>query len=603
MTMPRTHALFGGRGFRHPLGYLRRTPLRVKLIAAMALLMTVALVLTGFAANTGMRHYLITRVDGQLKAAAPQIAERASHDSPNSSYFRPPPTDPDNDGDADPCGSSNSATAGQAGQADPDSASGDLLPSQYVAILVDASGSPTGEASNPVSGCQGQPAIPQLTAEEVSAHGSAPFTVPSTTGGGHWRVVLSPLPNSSQLVAVAAPLTDLSNTLNRLAMFEVTIGAGVLLLLIGVGYLAVRRSLRPLVNVEHTAAAIAAGDLSRRVPEADPRTEVGQLSLALNGMLAQIEAAFRAREASEREARGSEARMRRFITDASHELRTPLTSIRGFAELYRLGATEQGADLDRLMRRIEDEAARMGMLVDDLLLLARLDQQRPLEQELVDLAAIAADAVHDAQAVDPAREVRLDIADIADIADNVGTVSNNASDSAADGTPQLVVVGDEARLRQVVGNLTSNALKHTPSSASITVRVAIDAGWAIVEVADTGPGLDPENAQRVFERFYRVEQSRTRSAGGTGLGLSIVAALVAAHGGSVEVETAPGEGATFRVRLPLAVEDVDPEDVDPEDAHPEDTDLGAGVDRSATPDESPADEPVSVPESPTGPAW
>jgi two-component system OmpR family sensor kinase len=207
---------------------------------------------------------------------------------------------------------------------------------------------------------------------------------------------------------------------------------------------------------------------------------------------------------------------------------------------------------------------RMGLLVDDLLLLARLDQQRPLEQELVELATIAADAVHDAQAVDPARPVRLEIADDAH---------------------QLIVVGDESRLRQVVGNLTTNALKHTPSTASVTVRVTSEPGWAVVEVADTGPGLAPEDAQRVFERFYRVDASRTRSAGGTGLGLSIVAALVAAHGGTVQVDTAPGAGATFRVRLPLAVEEPPADEPEP----------GA-----ETPD---ADVLVSAPESPADPAW
>jgi two-component system OmpR family sensor kinase len=227
--------------------------------------------------------------------------------------------------------------------------------------------------------------------------------------------------------------------------------------------------------------------------------------------------------------------MRRFVADASHELRTPLTSIRGFAELYRQAPDQ--ADVERVMRRIEDEAARMGILVDDLLLLARLDQQRPLQQAPVDLLTIAADAVHDACAIAPDRPVTLDVANT---------------------DPPPVVVGDEARLRQVLGNLVGNALQHTAPGTPVTVRVNTrrgsadgGAGWATLEVADEGTGLAPADAERVFERFYRADASRSRDDGGAGLGLAIVAALVAGHGGRVSVDTAPGSGATFRVELPL----------------------------------------------------
>ena len=226
--------------------------------------------------------------------------------------------------------------------------------------------------------------------------------------------------------------------------------------------------------------------------------------------------------------------MRRFITDASHELRTPLTSIRGFAELYRMGAVPEESDVDRVMTRIEGESTRMGLLVDDLLLLARLDQQRPLEREIVDLATIASDAVHDAQAVAPTRDVRLQL----------------STDEP------VLVIGDDARLRQVVGNLVTNALPHTPESSAITVGLSIDGRaterFAVLEVADSGPGLSPNDAQRIFERFYRVEESRTRANGGSGLGLSIVAALTAAHGGTTDVESKLGVGSRFRIRLPLA---------------------------------------------------
>jgi two-component system OmpR family sensor kinase len=254
-------------------------------------------------------------------------------------------------------------------------------------------------------------------------------------------------------------------------------------------------------------------------------------------MLTQIESAFHQREASEASARQSEERMRRFVADASHELRTPLTSIRGFAELYRQGAVTSPDDLRRMMRRVEEEATRMGLLVEDLLLLARLDQQRPLEQTSVDLLVLTADAVHDARAVQPDRPIELEI--------------------TADTAP--VVVGDEARLRQVIGNLVTNALTHTPRETPVTVRLATTSAgdgraWALIGVSDEGPGLEAAEAARVFERFYRADKSRTRAQGGSGLGLSIVAALVAAHGGQVDVVTAPGEGATFTVRLPLASE-------------------------------------------------
>jgi two-component system OmpR family sensor kinase len=265
-------------------------------------------------------------------------------------------------------------------------------------------------------------------------------------------------------------------------------------------------------------------------------------------MLGEIEAAFAARAASERAAREaedqmrhseaaareSEQRMRRFVADASHELRTPLTSIRGFAELYRQGAARDEQELSRLMRRIEDEGRRMGVLVEDLLLLARLDQERPLAQAPVDLLALVSDAVHDARAVAPDRPISLE----------VGSTD-----------PPPLVTGDEARLRQVLGNLVMNALKHTPDATPVTVRLGTetDGGPArvVLEVADQGPGMTSEVAEHVFERFYRADTAR-RSDGSTGLGLAIVAALVASHAGRISVKTAPGAGATFRVELPIA---------------------------------------------------
>jgi two-component system OmpR family sensor kinase len=384
---------------------------------------------------------------------------------------------------------------------------------------------PDGRVWLAVNDQEGEPALP--ADNDV---GPVPVTVGSEDNAPvEWRAVTVRGPQG-ELTTVAIDLSDVQSTVRALIYAQIGIGAAVLLVLAVVGYAVVHRSLRPLVEVERTAAAIAAGELDRRIPQRDPRTEVGRLSLALNGMLAQIQRAMAASEASAENARGSEERMRRFITDASHELRTPLTTIRGFAELYRQGAAR---DVELLMNRIESESRRMGLLVEDLLLLARLDAQRPLERRRVDLLSLASDAVHDAQSIAPKRKIRMEVFD-------------------GPGTPE--VLGDEARLRQVLGNLVANALQHTPESAGITVRVGTDAEHAVLEVCDEGPGMSQEDAQRVFERFYRADSSRARASGGTGLGLSIVDSLVYAHGGTVRVATAPGQGCRFRVTVPRIAE-------------------------------------------------
>jgi two-component system OmpR family sensor kinase len=267
--------------------------------------------------------------------------------------------------------------------------------------------------------------------------------------------------------------------------------------------------------------------------------------------------------------------MRRFVADASHELRTPLTSIRGFAELHRQGAVTDPAEVSRLLGRIEDEAKRMGLLVDDLLLLARLDQQRPFQRTPVDLLAVAADAVEAARATAPDREIVLDTTVLPDgsgaAADGGGgddddDEGNGGGSGEGDGeTAPLVVAGDEPRLRQVVANLLDNALSYSPAGTPITMAVGTAErdghALACMEVRDRGAGLSAEQAERVFERFYRTDKARSRAHGGTGLGLSIVAAITAAHGGNVEVDTAPGDGATFRVLLPLAAAPTEPPDL------------------------------------------
>jgi two-component system OmpR family sensor kinase len=481
---------------------LARTPLRVKLIAAVLVLVTVALALISLAGIAALRDSLVGRLDGQLRA----VATRAE-----GLPFGEPP-------------------GGRGG-------AGGGPPSPFQVQVRNAAGELEREASAPLREGLPPPRLP-TDAAELEARAGTAFTVPASSGGGRWRVVVAPRADGAGWVVVAANLDEIDGTIARLLRIDLVASAMVLLALAAAGAAIVRASLRPLVEIEQTAGAIAAGDLSRRVPDRDPRTEVGRLGRAFNSMLAQIEAAFRARAASEATARRSEERMRRFVADASHELRTPLTTIRGFAELYRQGGSRGQGELDRLMRRIEDQAARMGVLVEDLLLLARLDQQRPLERRPVDLLALAAEAVNDARAVAPDRRIELVL--------------------GGEGTPggALVVLGDQQRLRQVLANLMSNALAHTPAGSPIEVRAGTHlqdgVSAAALEVVDHGPGLTRQQAERVFERFYRADPARSHAAGSTGLGLSIVAALVAAHGGTVEADSVPGHGARFRVVLPLA---------------------------------------------------
>ena len=325
-----------------------------------------------------------------------------------------------------------------------------------------------------------------------------------------------------QTVVLAIPIDDVSATLSQLLRLELFISIAVVAATALLAWLIIQIGLRPLQRMGAAAGEIAAGDLSRRVEPATSRTEIGRLGLALNAMLSQIETAFA-------QSKASEQRLRRFIADASHELRTPLTSIRGYSEMLRRGAAESPADSDLARRRIEEESVRMSTLVDDMLLIARLDQGRPLEMKPVDLQAIARDAVDDARAVAPQREISLTL---------------NVPHPA-------YVNGDDVRLRQVLGNLVRNALVHTPSKTPIEVGVTTYDSTALLTVADHGPGLRPEDRERIFEAFFRADPSRSRDSGGAGLGLSIVTAVVAAHGGKVKVEETSGGGATFEVELPL----------------------------------------------------
>nr|WSX78006.1 HAMP domain-containing histidine kinase [Streptomyces sp. NBC_00899] len=411
------------------------------------------------------------------------------------------------------------------------------LPSQFVVAFAAADGRVSDQFRLPVAAGDPRPLWPAMDAAELTARLGMPFDVASDHGGGRWRVLIVPVsaPSASAArslpagVVVAASLDDVSSTTDRLRTAFLLIG-GVVVALLGVaGWFAVRAGLRPLRQIEATAAEIAAGrPLSHRMPAGSPHTEAGRLSLALNGMLAQIESAFAARAESEDQ-------MRRFVADASHELRTPLAGIRGFAELYRMGALPDEADVKRTMTRIESEAVRLGGLVEDLLTLVRTEELRPVQLAPMDLRTLAVDALHDTTALDPARPVTL------------------TGPGAAGPPAPAPVLGDEARLRQVVANLVGNAVAHTPPSSPVRIGVGTLDGHGVLEVADCGPGMTAGQAARVFERFYRTDASRTRAAGGgAGLGLSIAAALITAHGGHVELDTSPGKGATFRIRLPSA---------------------------------------------------
>jgi len=644
-----------------------RTPLRVKMMSAVLALVAIALVVISVASVSFLRSSLLGQADSQLTT----LVGRVQNDQglPGPGRYSPEPF------------VAEFVAGGKAGMV------GGYLPP----------GSP---------GPMINPSAPWL-------RGSDLVTVGAASGTDRWRVIA--LPDTSVdgsapgTLVLGLDVTSQYATIARLEGFDILVSVGIVLILALLATAAVRASLRPLNDIEETAGAIAAGDLSMRVPDRDPRTEVGRLGRSLNVMLSQIESAFESQSRSEAAAKRSEERMRQFVADAGHELRTPLTAIRGFAEYYRqrggialpkadaAASTASGeatafadanpgrhararplapADMDRIMRRVEQESARMGILVEDMLLLARLDQQRPLTASPVDLLTLAADAVHDARVVAPARSIHL-------------TVRS---------TRALLVIGDEVRLRQVIGNLMTNAITHTPDGTPIDVVIrsgnldeaaaatavagpdaaeptwddepaaddwsdsddwAADDNWAgadnwagdnrpaagnwrtaagnmhwdaehvppppppnspagpvpaaraasgpaaVLEVTDHGPGLTAEQAEHVFERFYRADPAR--SIGGTGLGLAIVAALVAAHGGATWVRTRPGEGATFCIALPLSPEATQaPEnDFDPDTDELRTVDASTGehghADSGASSDHAGEDRPAESGDG-TGPA-
>ncbi|MCM1972445.1 MULTISPECIES: HAMP domain-containing sensor histidine kinase [unclassified Streptomyces] len=485
-----------------------RLSLRTRLLCLSVALVAVGLIGTGLLVTTALHGYLQDRVDDRL-AVTGQIASRLT---PPSGTDSPPRV--------------RALT---------------VLGDTTVTYL-DADGTVrrTFDADHATPGSG--PDLPRLDRTAVAARDGRPFTVPDRDGEHSWRVVA--LPRSAEVfppdpagtggsVVAATSMEEVDRTITKTRNLSLTAGV-VLLAVLGVaGWFAVRSGLRPLTRIEETATAITSGDYSHRVPEVTgPHTEVGRLTACLNQMLDRIDTAFRARTEAE-------ARTRRFFADASHELRTPLVGIKGYTDLYRMGAMPTREDIDRTMTRIAEESERLTRLVEEMFLLARLDEKGEpdagpafaLDLAPMDLRTLAADALRDVRALDATREVAL-----------TGPGGGKPASAPAH--------ADEARLRQVVINLIGNAVAHTPPGTPIRIGVGTEGSDAVLEVADRGPGLTDAERDRVFDRFYRADDSRARATGGSGLGLAIAHALVTAHGGRITLDTAPGRGCVFRILLP-----------------------------------------------------
>jgi len=463
---------------------LEAVPLRARLILILLVLLAAALVVTTVSSAYFVKRDLISRIDSELRAVARPVA-------------------------AQKLGDLQSGTTTTLG---------------YAFVLQPTNGTP--ETIVRPAGESHTPDVPDLTPTSALVRTGTPFTVSSVNGDLTWRFIAGVVGDNDATFAVGVPLSSVDRTITRLLLTSGVFSVFILALSALLGWYAVKRALRPLAKIEDTAAAIAAGDLTQRIPVRQADDEVTSLARSLNVMLTQIESSFALREASE-------DRMRQFISDASHELRTPLATVRGYAELYRQGAVSDPGAMSSAMDRIEGEASRMSGLVEDLLTLARLGEEPEVHVGEVDLTVIAAEAVQDARARVPERRISL-----------VGLTGRVSP------TPAW---GSEPKLRQVLANLLANAIRHTPDGTPIEVAVGTDGNDAVLEVRDHGPGIPREVATKVFERFYRADPSRGRAAGGgNGLGLAIVAAIVAAHRGRVGVADTAGGGATFVVRIPVS---------------------------------------------------
>jgi two-component system OmpR family sensor kinase len=485
---------------------LRTWSLRSRLVLGVVLLTAAGFVLSSFVAQHALRSYLLEQVDTELLtlsgSSLPRVAEAGIARDLDDEYQR------HNDGKPHASKSPTARTPLQ------------RIPTSTSVTLLDASGVVVGAVGGDLNVAPVTDYLAGITPAKASSYKGAAFTI--ETKRADFRAVALVLPNGQGTVVAARSLGDLDNTVNKLGFFFFLIGLLLITLIAVASRIVIKVGMRPLEDVEVTAEQIAAGDLSARMPDANPHTEVGRLVTSLNSMLARIETSFEARTQSE-------DKLRRFVADASHELRTPLTAIRGFSELVRQGAVTGEEPTKELVARIEGESKRMGSLVEDLLLLARLDQAREMESKPVNLNELVESAVASARAAGPNHPV-----------------------SFTPPTEELFALGDEPRIHQVVANLLANARLHTPAGTSIEVSLTRDTDGIRIAVADNGPGLSIEDQKKIFERFYRADSSRVRVDGeGSGLGLSIVDAVMAAHGGTVTVQSELGKGAVFNLFFPL----------------------------------------------------
>jgi len=460
-------------------------------------------VLSGFVAQNALKGYLLQQVDSQLFSIAggtlPRVVEAGIA----------------NDKDDLPLGGHGSRNRNDAPQSPLN-----RIPTSISVTLLDSEGKLVADIGGDFNAMSVNGYLEGLTPADAAAYKGMPFTV--ETPGNDFRAIAEVLPNNAGTVIAAQSLGELDRTIGKLGFFFLLIGLLLLTTIAIASRIVIKIGLRPLEDVEVTAEQIAAGDLSARMPDAHEKTEVGRLVTSLNSMLSRIESSFAARTESE-------DRLRRFVADASHELRTPITAIRGFSELYRQGAVADGEPTKDLIHRIEGESKRMGSLVEDLLLLARLDQAREMESMPVNLNEVIESAVISARAAGAHHEV----------------IFNKSHED-------IYTLGDEARIHQVIANILANARTHTPAGTKIDVSIARNEDGIRIAVADNGPGMSEESQKKIFERFYRADPSRVRVDGeGSGLGLSIVDAVMGAHGGSVSVESELGRGATFTLFFPI----------------------------------------------------
>ena len=482
-----------------PLKPVDRLPhslsLRTQLVLVTSVLIALAIAVTSLVAISALRAQVVHQLDEEMKASSSSLVSSV--------------------------GTSQTRQDGAVGS--------------YRVYVLDQHGNVLYSIAGADQQAENEPVLTGWDSEKVKKYHETGTTVNSRTGSNDWRIMPISLESSTNgqasSMVIALPLKQTNQVVALVGVLTFAFGLATLAAAIAMTWVIVTRTFEPLARVEQTAAKIAAGDLSQRIEDYNPSNEIGNLAISLNTMLAQIESSFNAQAKSE-------AKMRRFVGDASHELRTPLVSIRGYSELYRQGALPNDEAVATAMGRIESESKRMGQLVEDLLTLARIDERRESKLAPFDLFHLAVDASNDAYATSPDREVSL-----------VGLTDDVAPTSAP-------VIGDESRMRQVVANLLTNAMRYTPAGTPLEIAVGVREdvpGYplSVIEVRDHGPGIHGEDRERVFERFYRTDTSRSRETGGTGLGLSIVAAILEQHDGSVHIEETPGGGATFVISLPF----------------------------------------------------